>query len=147
MMRESLIEFFERDLQRLEEEISLYEREEDIWKVRKEIMNSAGTLCLHLLGNLNHFIGAVLGGTAYIRNRDQEFASVQIPRAMFLNELEKTREVVRKTLGTLSSSDFEETYPLEKHGRIVSTGHMLLHLLSHLNYHLGQINYHRRLIS
>jgi uncharacterized damage-inducible protein DinB len=146
MIKEPLIEFFERDLLRLEEEISLYTNQKAIWVVRSEIVNSAGTLCLHLIGNMNHFIGSVLGGLDYIRNRDQEFASKEISRELLLIDIEKTREVVRQTLTKLKLSDFDKVYPLEKQGRIVNTDHMLLHLLSHLNYHLGQINYHRRLV-
>jgi uncharacterized damage-inducible protein DinB len=147
MIKEPLIEFFDRDLSRLEEEISLYTDQKAIWAVRSEVMNSAGTLCLHLIGNMNHFIGSVLGSTSYIRNRDQEFALKEIPRETLLNDIEKTREVVKSVLSKLKQTDFEKTYPLEKNGRLVTTDHMLLHLLSHLSYHLGQINYHRRLVS
>jgi hypothetical protein len=147
MLRIVLAEIFERDLNKLKEEISLYVDEDDLWEVKDGILNSAGNLCLHLLGNLNHFIGATLGSTGYIRDRDSEFASKNIPRKEMVAEIEKLIEVVKATFGRMKDEDMEKDYPLEKHGEIVKTDYMLLHLLTHFNYHLGQVNYHRRLIA
>lgn len=146
MLQESLLEIFERDLNKLKDEISLYRDENSLWIVKKEISNSAGNLCLHLIGNLNHFIGATLGNTGYVRNRDNEFAAKNILRQDLISEIEKTIEVVFNTLYKLSAEDFEKDFPVRKHDKIVKTDFMLLHLLTHFNYHLGQINYHRRLI-
>ncbi|HMN47497.1 MAG TPA: DUF1572 family protein [Ignavibacteriaceae bacterium] len=146
MLQESLLEIFERDLNKLKDEISLYRDENSLWIVKKEISNSAGNLCLHLIGNLNHFIGATLGNTGYVRNRDNEFVAKNILRKDLISEIEKTIEVVFNTLNKLSAEDFEKDFPVQKHDKIVKTDFMLLHLLTHFNYHLGQINYHRRLI-
>lgn len=146
MLKEVLVEFFERDLRKLKEEISLYADENALWITRGDISNSAGNLCLHLAGNLNHFVGAVLGHTGYVRDRDREFAEKGVPRAALLAQLETTIEVVTSTLNNMSDEDLESDFPLEKHGKIVKTDHMLVHLLAHLNYHLGQVNYHRRLV-
>ena len=146
MLKESLLEIFERDLNKLKDEIGLYKDENSLWIVIKDISNSAGNLCLHLIGNLNHFIGATLGNSGYERNRESEFSLKNVPRKKLISDIEKTIEVVIKTIQKLSVEDFEKDFPLEKHGKIVKTDFMLLHLLTHLNYHLGQINYHRRLI-
>lgn len=146
MLKESLLQIFERDLNKLKDEISFYKDEKSLWIVKNEISNSAGNLCLHLVGNLNHFIGTVLGNTGYVRNRENEFAAKNISREELVIEIEKTILVVTKTLNNLSSEDFEKDFPVQKHGEIVKTDFMLLHLLTHFNYHLGQINYHRRLI-
>lgn len=146
MLKKSLIEIFERELNKLKDEISLYKDEKSLWLVEKEISNSAGNLCLHLIGNLNHFIGAVLGNTGYLRKRDNEFTDKNIPRKKLISEIEKTIEVVNNSLQKLSAEDFEKDFPLEKHGSIVKTDFMLLHLITHFNYHLGQINYLRKLI-
>ena len=146
MLKEALIEIFERDLNKLKDEINLYKDENSLWIVKDGISNSAGNLCLHLIGNLNHFIGAVLGKNGYVRNRDNEFSAKNILRKELISEIEKTIDVVNKTLNNLSEKDFEADFPLEKHGKIVKTDFMLLHLITHFNYHLGQINYHRRLI-
>lgn len=146
MIKEALLEIFERDLGKLKEEISLYTTENNLWKTEKQISNSGGNLALHLIGNLNHFIGATLGNTGYVRERDKEFSDKNIPVQEILNSIDSTINVVKNTLTQLSSEDFEKIFPLEKHGQIVKTDFMLLHLLAHLEYHLGQINYHRRLM-
>ena len=146
MVKEALLEIFERDLGKLKEEISLYTDENNLWKTEKQISNSGGNLALHLIGNLNHFIGATLGNTGYVRERDKEFSDKNIPVQKILDNIDATIIVVKNTLSNLTAEDFEKVFPLEKHGQIVKTDFMLLHLLAHLEYHLGQINYHRRLI-
>ncbi len=146
MLHQSLPEFYERDLLKLKEEIDLYKNETNLWLVKNEIINSAGNLCLHLIGNLNHFIGATLGNTGYVRTRELEFSSKNIPRRQLIAGIDKTIDMVKNTLGQLAEEDYEKDFPLLKHDKVVSTEHMLLHLLTHLGYHLGQINYHRRLI-
>ncbi len=146
MVKITLTELFERDLQKLKTEINLYKDEEKLWVTEKGISNSAGNLCLHLLGNLNHFIGATLGNTGYVRYREDEFSLKNIPRQDLLTNIDNCILIVDKTLQKLTDADLEKDFPLEKHGTIVSTTHMLLHLYGHLSYHLGQINYHRRLL-
>jgi|SRR6185436_10308513 len=146
MLRETLIEIFERDLLQLKKEIESYADESKLWIIKEGISNSAGNLCLHLLGNLNHFIGATLGHSGYRRNRDDEFSLKNIPKEKLLLEIDKTVTVIKNTLQNLPEKDFQKNFPLEKHGKIVSTEFMLLHLVTHFNYHLGQINYHRRLV-
>ncbi len=146
MLKEGLIEIFERDLNKLKEEINFYKNERDLWIIEKEISNSAGNLCLHLIGNLNHFIGAMLGETGFIRDRETEFSAKNETRQNLTNEIEKTIETVKSSLNKLSNDAFDKNFPVEKHGKVVKMDFMLIHLLSHFNYHLGQINYHRRLI-
>lgn len=147
MLKDSFVEIFERDLNKLKDEINLYKNEGDLWIVKGEVANSAGNLCLHLIGNLNHFIGAVLGQTGFVRDRDQEFASKYVTRHHLTDEIAKTIEAVKTGLNKLSTEDFDKDFPVEKHGEIVRMDFMLLHLLGHFSYHLGQINYHRRLVS
>lgn len=147
MLQEHLLEFFERELLKLKEEISLYQNENDLWVLHPGITNSGGNLCLHLIGNLNHFIGATLGHSGYIRQRELEFSSKNVPRSEILAAIDNTIPIVLKTISSLTDDRFEENFPLDKHGKTVKTNYMVLHLLTHLNYHLGQINYHRRLLS
>lgn len=143
---ETLLKIFDRDLQRLEEEISLYPTEDALWSVSGEIKNPAGNLCLHLCGNLQHYIGANLGRTSYVRNRDNEFAAKGLSKAELIAEVQKTRQVVREALETLKPSILEAEYPEKVYDYPMSTAYFLIHLTAHLSYHLGQINYHRRLI-
>ena len=146
MIKETLNELFERDLQKLKTEINLYKDEDNLWVIKEGISNSAGNLCLHLIGNLNHFIGATLGNTGYVRHRDDEFNLKNIPRQDLIINIDNCMLIVSNTFSKLTAADMEKEFPLEKHGTIVSTMQMLLHLFGHLSYHLGQINYHRRLL-
>ncbi|HEX8367426.1 MAG TPA: DinB family protein [Pyrinomonadaceae bacterium] len=146
MLQETLLELFEREMDKLASEINRYADENMLWSVGGGISNSAGNLCLHLLGNLNHFVGATLGKTGYVRNRDSEFSSTGVSRQDLLASVEKTKTAVLETLRNLPDERFEENFPVEKHDKTVKTDFMLIHLLTHFSYHLGQINYHRRLI-
>lgn len=141
-----LKKIFERDLDQLAQEISAYSNESDLWVVKGEIKNSAGNLCLHLCGNLQHFVGKVLGGTDYVRNREAEFADKHIPRATLLKEIATTRKVVSDVLHNMSPAQLDQTYPTQVFGEPMTTGFFLIHLATHLTYHRGQINYHRRLL-
>lgn len=143
----SLAKLFDRELTTLEKEITLYPNEEAIWKLAGEIKNTAGNLCLHLCGNLQHFIGTVLGHTGYVRNRDNEFDARDIAREQLLREISTTRHVVKATLAKLDAPALQNEYPLQTLGYPMTTAYFLIHLYGHLNYHLGQINYHRRLIT
>ena len=148
MIQQTLSELFERDLTKLKEEISLYVDESKIWAVKGEIKNSAGNLTLHLLGNLNHFVGAILGGNGYVRNRNAEFSDKNVPRAEIISNIDKTIGVIKSTLSKISDVDLKKDYPVKvlKNKETMKTEFFLIHLVGHLNYHLGQINYHRRLI-
>lgn len=146
MVKATLIELFERDLLKVKEELRLYEKESAIWEIYPGIHNAAGNLALHLVGNLQHFIGATLGHSGYVRRRDDEFSLKNVPVNQLLAMLDDTVAVVKAALAPLTTEDLEADFPLEKHGATVSVTYMLLHLLTHLDYHLGQINYHRRLI-
>ena len=146
MIIESLKSLYDRDLNKLKFEIESYKSEESIWKIDKNISNSAGNLCLHLVGNLNIYIGAELGKTGYIRNRELEFSLKNIPRNELVEKVESTIKMIDSTLDKLSQEDLEKDYPTEALGYKMTTGYFLIHLLSHLNYHLGQINYDRRLL-
>ena len=146
MITDALATLFERDLQRLKTEIELYRVEENLWLVEEGIGNSAGNLCLHLIGNLSHFIGAMLGNTGYIRHREDEFSLKNIPRQDLVTNIENCRLIVRNTLAKLTVADLEKEFPQQVFDKSVTTEMMLMHLTTHLTYHLGQINYHRRLL-
>ena len=146
MLIETLKLLFTRDLEKLGTEIESYRQEENIWKTEESITNSAGNLCLHLVGNLNTYIGKEIGKTAYIRARDLEFSLKNIPRAELLNKIDDTISVVNAALDNLNESDLAVEYPVLVFEEKTSAGYLLMHLATHLTYHLGQVNYHRRLI-
>lgn len=146
MIIESLRSLYSRDLNKLKTEIEAYQNEDAIWKTDQNIANSAGNLCLHLVGNLNLFIGAELGKTGYIRNRELEFSLKDIPQTELLAMAEATTAMVDQVLSQLTPEDLEKEYPLVVFEDKMTTGYFLIHLITHLDYHLGQINYHRRLL-
>lgn len=142
---EILKTLFNRDLTKLKFEIEKYQNENKIWQIEKNISNSAGNLCLHIIGNLNTYIGAELGHTKYIRHRELEFSQKDIPQAKLIAQIDATIQMINKTLLLLSDEDLKKEYPLIVFETKTSTGFLLIHLTTHLAYHLGQINYHRRL--
>ena len=142
----TMIDLFSRDLDKLEEEIKLYSDEKMLWKLSGSISNTPGNLTLHLCGNLQHFIGAVLGKSGYERNRDLEFSAKDVPTAELILEISKTKAILETTLKNMLEDDLLQIYPVHKQGKEMTTLYLLTHLLTHFNYHLGQINYHRRMI-
>lgn len=139
------VAFYNREFERLKNELLAFQNEEQLWQVRGDVKNSAGNLTLHLIGNLNHFFGAVLGNTGYVRNRDAEFATKNVPREELLAQLQETQLVVERVLQQLRDEDVLAVYPLPVFGEGTTTAFVLTQLHSHFNYHLGQINYLRRL--
>lgn len=137
---------FNRDLNRLKVEIELYQNDAQIWAVDKQVSNSAGNLCLHLVGNLNTYIGSALGKTDYIRNRPLEFSLKNIATSDLLLQIDSTISTITTTLNSLTEEDLQKEYPIIVFEQKTSTEFMLIHLTTHLAYHLGQINYHRRLL-
>ena len=136
-----------RELRALDREIAAYPDDESVWKTPDGISNSAGNLALHLAGNLRHFVGAVLGGGSYVRDRNAEFSSKDLTR-------DELRAIVASSISELSDAfdkitddQLSEEYPLKVAERRLRTGDFLLHLAVHLSYHLGQLDYHRRLVT
>ncbi|MBC8753708.1 DUF1572 family protein [Kordia sp. YSTF-M3] len=146
-MKTSITKLFIREIDRLTSEIEQYKDETSLWKVTDTISNCAGNLSLHLIGNLNHFIGKHIGNTDYVRQRDLEFSTKNVPKATLLAEIANVKEIVITALMNFPEEKLQEKYPIEKNGEIPSYELMLLHLLWHLSYHTGQINYHRRLLA
>ncbi|MBB6004689.1 DinB family protein [Arcicella rosea] len=146
-MKEAILTLFQRDLKVLLKEIEQYPDENLIWQTVKGTSNSGGNLALHLVGNLKTYIGKNLGNIDYLRNRELEFSAKNIPRQEVLQAISETFEAVTITLTQLSQEEFSNTYPENVLGYEMSTEYFLIHLHGHLTYHLGQINYHRRISS
>jgi uncharacterized damage-inducible protein DinB len=146
MLQEVLKRLIKRDLGKLKDEIAAYKTESNIWIVSDGIANSAGNLCLHLVGNLNHFIGTVLGNTGYVRQRDLEFSLKDVPRSELIQKIEKTITMIDHVLDKVTDEQLEAEFPITVFAKGDTTAYFLTHLATHLDYHLGQINYHRRLL-
>jgi uncharacterized damage-inducible protein DinB len=135
-----------RELRAVRREILAYDDEADLWKTPPGISNSAGTLALHLAGNLRAFIGAHFGNTGYVRNRDAEFALRGVPRSEIIQELDEAMRDVQVGLAAVTEAQFDKPYRTEWLGT-VTVRDFMMHLAVHLGYHLGQIDYHRRLVT
>ena len=146
MLIDTLSLLYKRDLESLKKEILAYRNESALWRVDRDITNSAGNLCLHLIGNLNHFIGAQFGASGYVRQRDLEFSRKDVPRGELVVMIEATISAVEHGLRAVTAEQLAAEYPLVVFAEKTSTEYMLVHLATHLSYHLGQINYHRRLL-
>ncbi len=144
-LQDQFLLFYDRPLQQLQKELDAYERESDLWVTAAGISNSGGNLITHLLGNLNHYIGHHLGNTGYVRQRPLEFSITDVPRAQLTQEIAATRQMLTQVIPAIP--DLDQVYPSEEINKQGSIRYVLFHLLNHLNYHIGQVNYHRRLLA
>jgi len=145
-MIDALKFLFQRDIQRLYDEVDAYQKEENLWILEGSINNTAGNLAMHLAGNLQHFIGHLLGGSDYKRQRDREFGDKNVPKNELLKSIKNAEQAVDHALENIDTATLEESFPQQVFKTHYTTAQMLIHLQGHLNYHLGQINYHRRLL-
>jgi hypothetical protein len=137
----------DRDLKALRRELEAYPDDRSLWQAVPGVANTGGTLALHLVGNLQHYFGARFGGTGYVRDRPAEFARRDVPRVELLRQIETARSAVRSSLANVSDSQLTVDYPEIIAGVWVATGEYLIHLATHFAYHLGQLDYHRRVVT
>jgi len=136
-----------RELGTLERELALFPDDESVWRTLPGVTNSAGTLALHLAGNLQHYLGAVLGGSGYVRDREREFAARGLGRDELGREIARARAAVERVLPALDDAALSRQYPEAVGGRRLATGLFLQHLAVHLAFHLGQLGYLRRAVT
>jgi hypothetical protein len=141
-----LADLFEQDLRTLIREVEQFHDEEALWTTKGNIRNSAGNLVLHLVGGMNFRIGALLAKNGYVRNRDAEFSTKGVPRAELIEQVQKLIPVVTHTVGNLSQEDMDALYPEYFDKPDTTNAYVLTKLANHLNYHLGQVNYLRRML-
>ncbi|HEY9505479.1 MAG TPA: DUF664 domain-containing protein [Gemmatimonadales bacterium] len=147
MLAAAVAAILDRDLQALAREVAAYPDERALWETPPGITNSAGTLALHLAGNVRHYLGAQLGGTGYVRDRPAEFASRNVPRRTILAQIDEARAAVRAAAARTGADREEQDFPEVVGGVRVATGEYLIHLVSHFTFHLGQVDYHRRVVT
>jgi len=146
-LAQEIAQLFRRDLTRLLQELEAFPDDETLWRTGPGVSNSAGNLALHLEGNLREFVGRQLGSVPYQRRRDEEFAAQGMPKAGVIQRLRGVQELVPSVLARLTSDSLDATFPEQVYGAPLSTRQLLLSLHAHLNYHLGQIDYRRRMLT
>src|SRR5690606_22157116 len=142
-MIEEFTKIYDRDLDRLKQEISAFNLDSNIWKTVGHVKNSSGNLCLHLIGNLNNYIGKNMGNYAYTRDRDAEFNLKNVPKSQLIHQIADVKEIVLSTLKKMDKGMLDQDHVEKVFGHTMTNGYFLIHLTGHLSYHLGQINYLR----
>jgi hypothetical protein len=143
MLSTTLATFYERDIRKLVDEINLFKKEENLWKTQGSVKNSAGNLALHIIGGTNFLIGTTLAKTDFVRNRDQEFIRKGVARQAIVTDLEALIPLIKSTL---QSIDLDAEFPIVFDDASRTNSYVLIQLALHLNYHLGQVNYIRRIV-
>jgi hypothetical protein len=146
MLNSILADFYKRDIRKLIEEVNLFKKEEDLWRTTGTVKNSSGNLVLHLIGGLNYFFGTLLAHTGYVRNRDLEFSQKGVARRELIAQLEALIPMIAGALLALNEAQMEAEYPIMFDDAGNSHCYVLVRLLAHLDYHLGQVNYLRRIL-
>ena len=146
-VRDTLQRVLVRDLSAIRREVLAYPDDESLWRAVPGITNPGGTLALHAAGNIRHFVGAALGDTGYVRNRDLEFSARGLTREQIAEELDDAIAAVSHTFPRLDADALGGEYPIAVVELRVRTGPFLVHLAGHLAYHLGQLDYHRRIVT
>jgi uncharacterized damage-inducible protein DinB len=136
-----------RDLRALRREVEAYPDEASVWAVPAGIGNSGGTLVLHLVGNLRSYLGATIGNDGYVRDRPREFSARNLPRSELLSDIDATLSAVDRAMPLLTAERLAEPFPVAIGQVTVNTQDFLLHVAVHLSYHLGQVDYHRRIVT
>ena len=144
MLANDLVTLFVRELETFQREVEMFPDDVSLWKTLPGVSNSVGNLGAHLAGNVQHFVGAVLGKSGYVRNRDHEFARREGTRAEIIAGLQAAIDAVTKYLPAMTDADLEREYPEAVGGVKMRTGLFLTHLVSHAGFHLGQADYLRR---
>jgi uncharacterized damage-inducible protein DinB len=134
-----------RELESFERELALFPDDESIWRTSDGVSNSAANLALHVSGNLRHFVGAVMGGTGYVRNRPEEFARRSGTRAEVVAEIADAVRTVRGVLATFTEAQLDVELTPPGVPAPITTRRFLVHLCVHAGFHLGQAGYVRRL--
>ncbi len=146
MLNTVLATLYERDLRKLIEEVNLFQSEDDLWKTVGNVKNCCGNLALHIIGNLNHYVGATLAHSGYVRDRPQEFARKGVARKELVAQLEALIPMIKTTLNNFTDVQMDAQYPDLFDDAYNSNSYVLIRLLTHLDYHLGQVNYLRRIL-
>lgn len=147
MLSTDLSALFARDIARLIQELQAFPDTSAIWTTAPGVTNAAGTLALHLEGNLREYIGRQLGQIAYARHRPLEFSARDVAQSELITRLEAVKDMIPRVVNGLSESQLEAQYPEVIYGKSISTRQFLIHLEAHLNYHLGQVDYLRRFLT
>jgi uncharacterized damage-inducible protein DinB len=140
-VKDELVRYYRHLAGRVERAVRSLPREK-LWEKPFAFGNSVGHLVLHLTGNLNHYIGAGIARTGYVRNRPLEFTDLTRPAAEEV--LGRFKTAIDMVVPTIASLDDEAlTTPIHDPDRhpIQTRFGLLLVCAAHINNHVGQMAY------
>jgi hypothetical protein len=146
-LQDTVSYMLQRELAAVKRSVEAYPDDATLWVHPQGLPNAGGTIALHVAGNLQHYLGAKLGKSGYVRNRDAEFARRGVSREDIIAELDAAAAAIDRGIGAVTDDVLTSAYPEQMGGKSVRTGDFLVHLLAHLAYHLGQLDYHRRVVT
>jgi hypothetical protein len=147
MLAAELSALYARDLSRVVQELTAFPGTEAIWITAPGVTNAAGTLALHLEGNLREYVGRLLGKIPFTRQRPLEFSTRGVEQAQLIARIAAVQAMVPRVVAALTPADLDAIYPEPYENKPIVTRQLLIHLNGHLNYHLGQIDYLRRFVT
>jgi uncharacterized damage-inducible protein DinB len=146
-LAETLSRLLVRELEGFGRELELFPDDESVWRTVPGVANSAANLALHVAGNLQYYVGAVLGGTGYVRDREAEFRRRSGPRSGVVREIRTAIRVVQDVLRDLPAERLALEYPEPVDDLAFRTDRFLFHLCTHAAFHLGQAGCLRRALT
>lgn len=145
MIATELSALFVRDLERLIQELQAFPDTASVWRTAPGVTNAAGTLALHLEGNLREYVGRQIGHIEYSRQRPLEFSARGVEKSELIARIEDVKAIIPGVVQGLTPSRLDALCPEAIQGKSMTTRQFLIHLLAHLSYHLGQVDYLRRI--
>jgi hypothetical protein len=142
-----LAALYTRDLTRLIQELQAFPDTASVWKTAPGVSNAAGTLALHLEGGLRHFIGFRIGKIEYKRDRPLEFSARGVELKELIARLEAVKASIPTVIAALTDAELDAIDPSNGTDKPMTTRQWLVHLYGHLGYHLGQVDYLRRVVT
>lgn len=117
--------------------------EEQFWTRPFPYGNSFGHLTLHIIGNLNHFIGAMIANSKYVRDREREFNDDTRPsKEAVLRELDQAVALAVETIKTQTDEDWSINIDANvSAGFVKDRFSVLLRSATHFHHHVGQMIY------
>jgi len=147
MITSLLIDLYNNELDKLNDELMSYESDELLWKTIDGTKTTAGNNCLIISGTLQQQIGSLIGEFEYMRNKEAELKAKNVSKERLAEEISNARKVVIETLEGVSKMDLAKVYPSTEFKEPVNTEYYLLHMLKTLGFYNGQIALHRQIVS
>ena len=139
LVKEVRRRLFEEGIPRIKQCLSEL-NDKEIWLRPNENSNGVGNLVLHLCGNVRQWVLTGMDKQVDVRQRQMEFDERgPVPVSELHEKLDKLQADVEEFLGRLPSEKLTEEVKVQGYDE---TGlSVLVHVVEHFSYHVGQITY------